>query len=1130
MYKNFTNYFGKRARYAKKILLIMKVFVVIILATILQVKAGTTFAQKINLDEKGASLVSVIKKIRQQSGYDFIYNADVIGNVRGLDVKINNGSVAQALDLSLKNVNLSYTIEDRVIYIKRRNSAVQSPLSVIADSLVSGRVINALTNSPIAGVSVAVKNKKRVVKTNEKGEFTIPVERGGTIVFSFVGFQFIEVVVSKFKPPLTVSMEETVNEMKDVIVMGMFTRKASTYTGSTSSFQQEELLKAGNQNLIKSLANLDPSFNVQTNMQFGSDPNRIPDIQIRGQSGLPDLNGEFKSNPNLPLFILDGFETTIDKIIDLDMYRVRSVTILKDAASKAIYGSRAANGVVVIETLRPVAGKLRISYNGNFNVESPDLSSYNMVNAREKLEVERAAGLYDSPNPLVQADLIRAYSDNLKAIESGINTDWLAQPVRNGYGQRHSLRLDGGEESFRYGVDLMQNDVKGVMKGSGRSTSTGAITLIYRVGKFAFNNILTVSGNKATNSPYGNFEQYTRINPYVTPFDQFGRIKKIANYYSADPAIGDILQSGQIRAIRSVYNPLWNGEIGTSDVSRYTDITNNFNADWRILDELRLNGRISFTKQITESDVFLPADHINFANYTDILRRGSYSKGNGKVGNFLGNLTASYTKQLGLHFLTLNAGIDMNSYKTSNLQYTVEGFKNEQLNYPSLGLQFAEGSKLSGAEDITRDMGGFGSFNYSYDDRYLADFSYRMTASSQFGANERLGSFWSAGVGWNLHKESFLSDSKYVNELKLRASTGFTGSQNFNSFLSLTTFNYITDNNYLNSNGAYVLAMSNPDLRWQRRADQNAGLDMRLFNNRFSLVFDYYLSNTDGLLTDVSLPPSAGFDTYKANLGKVRNTGFDTRISYRLYNNGKNGDFLNIYATMASNKSTLIEISSSLKALNDKQDEKVVNSPGTRFLEGNSVNTIWAVRSLGIDPSNGKELYLTRNGEQTYVWDAADQIAAGDNLPKFLGNVGFDLRKGGWQFNASFAYRLGGQMYNQTLVDKVENANPVFNVDKRVLSGRWRQPGDLTFFKDIANTDITRPSTRFVENLNEIRLAAVGLSYELDRINAIKSIGLERLRVGINSNEVFVASSIRTERGTAYPFARTISLTLQASF
>ncbi|WP_442591892.1 SusC/RagA family TonB-linked outer membrane protein [Pedobacter sp. AW31-3R] len=1108
----------------------MKVFVVIILATILQVKAGTTFAQKINLNEKDASLVSLIKKIRQQSGYDFIYNVDLIGNVRGLDVKISNGTIAQTLDLSLKNTNLTYTIADGVIYIKRSVPAVKTPPDALADSLVSGRVINAMTSTPIAGVSVAVKNRKRGVKTNEKGEFSIPVERGGTIMFSFVGFQSIEVLVSDFKRPLTISMEETVNEMKDVIVMGMFTRKASTYTGSTSSFKQEELLKAGNQNLIKSLANLDPSFNVQTNMQFGSDPNRIPDIQIRGQSGLPDLNGEYKSNPNLPLFILDGFETTIDKIIDLDMYRVRSVTILKDAASKAIYGSRAANGVVVIETLRPVAGKLRISYNANFNLETPDLSSYNMVNAREKLEVERAAGLYDSPNPLVQAGLISAYSENLKAVESGVNTDWLAQPVRNGFGQRHSLRLDGGEESFRYGIDLMQNNVAGVMKGSGRSTSSGAITMIYRVGKFAFNNILTVSGNKATNSPYGSFEQYTRINPYVTPFDQFGRVKKIANYYSAEPAIGDVLQSGQLRAIRSVFNPLWNGEIGTSDISRYTDITNNFNADWRILDELRLNARISFTRQITESDVFLPAEHTSFANYTDVTRKGSYAKGNGKVGNLLANISASYTKQLGLHYLTLNAGMDMNSYKTSSLLYTVEGFMNEQLNYPSLGLQFAEGSKLSGAEDITRDMGGFGSFNYSYDDRFLADFSYRLTASSQFGTNERLGSFWSAGLGWNLHNESFIKSLNYINELKVRASTGFTGSQNFNSFLSLTTFNYITDNNYINSNGAYVLALSNPDLRWQRRSDQNAGLDLRLFDNRFSLVFDYYLSNTDGLLTDVSLPPSSGFDTYKANLGKVRNTGFDTRVNYRVYNNTKNGNYVNVYATMGRNKSTLIEISSSLKALNDKQDEMEINSPGTRFVEGYSVNTIWAVRSLGIDPSNGKELYLTKDGEQTYVWDAADQIAAGDNLPKFIGNVGFDLRKGGWQFNASFAYRLGGQMYNQTLVDKVENANPAFNVDRRVLTGRWRQPGDLSFFKDIANTELTRPSTRFVENLNEIRLAAVGFSYELDRITAVKSIGIERLRVGVNSNEVFVASSMRTERGTIYPFARTISLTLQASF
>ncbi|TDQ79217.1 SusC/RagA family TonB-linked outer membrane protein [Sphingobacterium yanglingense] len=1078
-----------------------------VLASTLQ---SQTVGQRVTVEQ-------LLKKIEQETSYRFVYDKSISDHIVVFNGDLSR-SIQEVLTETLTREGLTFqSFGKNLISVSAKRQSQQ------------GRVVHGYVTDedkkPLTGVSVQLKDVKGQdsnTVTDTQGFFTLVIEGDSPVLrFTYVGYEDYEVKIGD-KSSIAIILISKAKDIEEVVVNGIFSRKKESFTGATSSFTQEEILKVGNQNVIKSLSNLDPSFQLMPNFAAGSDPNQLPDIQLRGQTGLPDLSGEYRTNPNLPLFILDGFETTLQKVVDLDIYRVSRITVLKDAASKAIYGSRAANGVVVIETLKPKQGKLNISYNNNITLEAPDLSSYNLVNAREKLEVERLAGVYTATDPIQQLRLSKTYNENLHAVERGVDTDWLAQPVQNGVGQRHSIRLDGGDDYFQYGVDLLYNKVTGAMKGSGRTVGGGAITLSYRYKNFGFNNLLTINQNKSTNSPYGEFSNFAKLNPYVTPFDNRGQLQKIANSYPGE--LGSSTES-----IR-VYNPLWNGQIGTKDFTQYTDITNNFSVDWRVMQDLRVNGRFSITKQTNESDRFLPADHTDFANYTEATRKGSYAKGNGKLLDLLGNINVSYLKQLGRHYITGNAGWDLSSNSNTNLGYIVEGFMNENLNFPSLGLQYQEGSKLTGSESLVRDMGGFVSANYSFDDRFLADFSYRLTASSQFGANERVGKFWSTGLGWNLHKEDFVKKLDLFDELKLRGSLGYTGSQNFNSFLSLTTFNYYQDNSYLVNNGAFVIALANPDLRWQRKKDLNIGLDVKLFQERTSMTVDYYQSDTDGLLSDVSLPPSAGFNSYKANLGKVKNTGLEARVNQRIYRNVQNGNYLNMYVTFANNKNTLVEISNGLETFNEKQDEGISNIPVVRYVEGQSLNTIWAVQSLGIDPSTGRELYLTKDGAQTYVWSASDQIAAGNSLPKYYGNIGLDLRLQGWQFNVGLGYRFGGKMYNQTLVDKVENANVLQNVDRRVLLDRWRSPGDVTFFKDIANTEQTQPTTRFVEKLNELTMTSIGLSYELDRLHSVRAIGLSRLRVGLNSNNVFVASSMRIERGTAYPFARAYSFTLQAMF
>mgnify|MGYP000776758067 FL=1 len=273
----------------------------------------------------------------------------------------------------------------------------------------------------------------------------------------------------------------------------------------------------------------------------------MPDIEIRGKSSVVGLKEEYGTDPNQPLFILDGFETTLETVMNLNMNRVASVTILKDAASTAIYGSKASNGVVVIETKTPEKGRLQLSYKGDFGVDIADLSDYNLMNAREKLQFETLAGVYEdnTNSPSNQLRLNSLRNERLKEIERGVDTYWLKEPVRNGFTHKHNIYAEGGEEKIRYGIGLSIGHVNGVMKESERQTIGGNIDLIYRTGKFQFSNKLTIDYLE-TVDPTVSFSEYAQANPYYRKYNSAGEIEKYL-YYPED-GIND----------SSVSNPLWN--------------------------------------------------------------------------------------------------------------------------------------------------------------------------------------------------------------------------------------------------------------------------------------------------------------------------------------------------------------------------------------------------------------------------------------------------------------------------------------------------------------------------------------------------------------------------------------------
>ncbi|MCD8186569.1 MAG: TonB-dependent receptor [Rikenellaceae bacterium] len=452
------------------------------------------------------------------------------------------------------------------------------------------------------------------------------------------------------------------------------------------------------------------------------------------------------------------------------------------------------------------------------------------------------------------------------------------------------------------------------------------------------------------------------------------------------------------------------------------------------------------------------------------------------------------------------------------------------------GFHVRKNGSPYGYDQQTRRIGATANVNYTYDRRYFVDLTGTVEGSSRFGANNRTAPFWSAGAGWNLHREKFMQGVGAISNARVRLSYGTSGLQNFSPYQALRTYKNYTNVNYSGWNGSYLMALGNDELGWQKTNQVNFGFDLGFFDHRLEINFDTYKKVTDDLLADVTLPSAAGFTSYKANVGKVQNKGFELDLNGHLLRHTASGISWQAGVALRYNKNKIMKISDSLKALNDEllYDEEDAANPSFLFEEGRSINTIYAVRSLGIDPSNGKEIYLKRDGTLTNEWDAADQVACGVDEPSYWGTVSTLFRYKNLSLNAIFAYQWGGQSYNYTLADKVENIRPYQNADKRAYYDRWQQPGDEVLFKAISESsrygaNTTKATSRFVMDDNLFTLKTLKLTYDFDQ-QWVRDAGLNYFSVSVSTEDVFVSSSIKQERGWNYPYSRKFYTTLTVRF
>lgn len=984
----------------------------------------------------------------------------------------------------------------------------------VKSNSISGVVYSADDNEPLIGAQVRIVGANVVTITDVNGRFSFKsVElKKQKLQVSYIGMETQTVTAGH---EMKVVLKRDSKTLSDVVVNGYFTRKKQTFTGAAKTVTSDEIMKVAPNNILQTLATLDPSLNIAQNNAAGSNPNAVPDLVIRSTTSLSTSN---EVGLNAPLIVIDGVEQSLQALYDMDINDIERVDILKDASATALYGENAANGVIVIERKRVSQSPVRIRYTVTPQLSFADLSSYDYCNAAQKLELEKRAGLYKSET----GKLDESYFEKLALVTSGIDTDWKSKPVRNSFSHNHSLSISGRGSGLDYNVNANYQNTQGVMKDDGRTRYGMNVYLSYT----AINNlVITLRAShdqlNINSSKYGSFSSYLECNPYDSPYDQYGNLRSELSY--------------------EMNNPLYEASLSSFDKSQSRTQQVSLDVRYNIKPNFFITAQGSYNTSRGTSDVFRSPDSHDFKNVTNISQKGKYTLGNTGsdqwaaklVGNYIHNFDNDGT------MLTLNLGGEIKRSKSTSSTLVATGFLSDEQNDIAYATTYPDGGKPSGSEDLSASLGGFLAANFMWKNRYVLDGSYRVSGSSKFGSDHRYAPFWSVGAGWNIHNEEFAKKLGWINTLRLRGSYGYTGSVKFSSYQAVTTYKYNSDYLSYTGVGAIPMGMANPDLKWQTTKKLNVGITSSLFGDRLNVNFDVYNEKTTDMLIDRSLPPSSGTTSVKANLGSQTSNGIEFSLWGKIIKTRDCEWSLSVNGLHS--KTTINNISDAMKRMNEQNASGFTSSDGStniasssplfQYREGESPSAIYAVRSAGIDPATGNEIFIKKDGSYTYKYDSKDQVSCGDTNPTLQGSISSMLQYKNFSLTASFSYRFGGEMYNSTRALKVENVNPRKNCDVRAFTDRWTNVGDVKPYIDIAkatgNTSVY--TDRFVEKDDELWLSSLYLQYNVP-MTFLKKLHIQKMYLGIGTEDLFRITSAKYERGTSYPFSRSINMSASLTF
>lgn len=1057
----------------------------------LPISAQELSGAKVTLSMRDASVEDFANEVAKQTGLSIKFTDKDVKAFKGITLDVRDQSVSSLL-LNLSNqFPLSYNIEGNTITFAKKDVTQRK-------GIIRGQVTD-VNGDPLVGAIIRVDGINGGFVTDINGEYEVKTDKKEVhLTVAYIGYKSVNKNV-KNGATANITLHEDSKEMQEVVVTGYQTKNKNSFTGAQVAVTRDQLMNVGTKNVLKSIASFVPGMVISDDNLKGADPNSVAEINIRGRA-------TFDGQANTPVFVVDGAQVTAEYVYDMDMNDIETVTVLKDASASALYGAKASAGVIVITTKTLKGGKLKLNYSGTVRLSTPDLHDYNLLNASEKLEYERLAGLFTDTSPSRQYTLDQDYARIFNNIQSGVETDWLSKPLRNAFSQSHSLSVDGGDERAKYNLGVRYGKDAGVMKGSDRSRLSTNFRLSYNVsGKFFVSNSSTISSVTNNESPYGDFSDWAKMNPYENPYDSDGKLR--------------------VSLYHDLANPLYDASLGSYTNTNAFDFLNTTSIQLWFGEKVRLDGDFTINRNKQNRRSFTSPLAYSEIRSKSADQRGSLLDNTVNTTTLQGKLMLSYNnyffKKL---FLTAMGGSSVESTSSDAATYRSIGYYSDKLGHPAFATSY-DSSRPSGSDTQTRGVGVFVNANTIWDNKYFLDLIYRYEGSSRFGKNQRFAPFWSVGGGWNIHNEKFMKGTP-VQLLKLRASVGYLGNINFTAYQALTTYSYNSSYFYGKGTGATPITIGNPDLKWERTLSTNIGLDFTAFRGRVDLSADYYIKNTDDLLLPITKAPSVGVTTSLENIGEVQNKGFELRLRTIPIQN-KDWQW-SLGLTYALNKNKIKKISNSLREQNEKNQSDNGVAPLPIYEEGQSLTALKVVPSAGIDPSTGQEIFIKRNGAYTFVYDTNDKVIFGDTNPSGTGSVFSYLTYKRFALSCTFQYSFGGALYNETLATKVEGAKPIYNADERVLNNRWKTPGTVAKYKRINDTATPYQTSRFVQRNNYLRMSSLSLSYEVPT-NFIQKFGLKRMFLELLTNDLFYLSTAKRERGLNYPYDRSFEFSLRFS-
>ena len=603
-------------------------------------------AVNISLRLEKVTVKDFLDAVEQQSGLNFIYDVRALEDIPPVSVRCTNESVWSVLSRVMKKTAFTYKVEGNFVTLER-----SKPIRTLKGTVVDEE------GAGLPGVNVYIKDSKYYAVTDIDGKYTLTIPNDACkVTYSYIGMESQEFAVGKGEQWLTrdVTLRNS-SQLDEVVVNGFFTRSKQTFTGAAKTYTSDELLKISPTNIFQALSTLDPGMTIAQNNAAGSNPNNIPDLVIRSTTSLATNN---EVGLNAPLIVIDGVEASLQALYDIDMQDIERVDVLKDASATALYGENAANGVIVIERKRVSQAPVRVRYTFTPQMSFADLSSYDLCNASQKLELERLAGLYDKED----GSLDRDYYDKLRLISSGMDTDWISKPVRNSFSHDHSISVSGRGAGLDYNVTGNYSNTAGVMKGDSRSRYGMNVYLSYRaVDKL----ILTLRASheelKSQDSPYGQFSDYCEANPYDSPYDEMGNYRSQLSY--------------------NMNNPLYEATLSSFNKSNSRKQMVSLDARYNFRPNLYVTAQGSYSTSRGTTDHYISPESNLYASTTALNQKGSYQLGNQGTDEWATKLVGNWIHSFDDEgtMLTVNVGGEIKRSKSYSRFVEATGFLSDDL-------------------------------------------------------------------------------------------------------------------------------------------------------------------------------------------------------------------------------------------------------------------------------------------------------------------------------------------------------------------------------------------------------------------------------------------------------------------